>query len=74
MAPTYVPVVAELLVSAPPFEMPVPFKVKALALANVLPLRSRAVPLLTVIALVAPPKAVVPPACSVPPVMIVPPV
>jgi hypothetical protein len=62
------------LVNAPPPDIPVLFKVRGLALASVLPLRSSAAPLFTVMAPEAPPNAVVLPACRVPPVMVVPPV
>ena len=71
-APTYVPVVAELLVSAPPLEIPVPFKVRALVAVMVVPLRSSAAPLVREMA--PDPRAVAWPTFTVPAEMVVPPV
>ncbi len=55
--PIYVPAVALLLVRAPPLLMPVPFKVSAFVFVIVVPFRSKTPPLVTLAALVFPPKA-----------------
>ena len=65
--------VAELLVNAPPLEIPVPFSVKALVLVMVVPLRSSTAPLVTEVDPEEAPKAVALPTLSVPELTVVPP-
>ena len=72
--PAYVPALPLLLVSAPPLEMPVPFKVSALAPVIVAPFRSNTAPLVTLAAPALPPSAVALPTFKVPTEIVVPPV
>ena len=61
------------LVSAPPLEMPVPFKVKALVLVIVVPFKSNTAPLVTETAPVEAPSAAVLSIFTVPAAIVVPP-
>ena len=61
------------LVSAPPLEMPVPFKVKALVLVIVVPFKSNTAPLVTETAPDEAPNAATLPIFKVPAEIMVPP-
>ena len=61
----------EVLITAPPLEIPVPRMVKASALAYVMPFKSKTAPLAKLTPPATVPKAVVLPNFRIPPLMVI---